>query len=124
MYSLTSYVLLQEFIFPEPSFGNVHLLKADISDGFYGIPIRTLDASKLDLAFPEIRTSKPFFTIPLVLPMGMTTSPPCFFAEIKTVANLVTKALGAFAPALTHLLEDHTDSAPPAEPHAGNAAAD
>ena len=44
--------LLCEIVFTESALGPVYLLKADVSDGFYRIGLRSEDAPKLSLIFP------------------------------------------------------------------------
>ena len=45
--------LLREIVFADPALVPVYILKADVSDGFYGIGIRPEDAPKIGLIFPS-----------------------------------------------------------------------
>ena len=45
--------ILQEILIANPAFGPVHLIKLDISDGFYRIALNVNDIPKLGVAFPS-----------------------------------------------------------------------
>ena len=47
--------LIHEIVYADPALGYVYLLKADVSDGFYCIGLRTTDAPKLGLIFPSCK---------------------------------------------------------------------
>jgi hypothetical protein len=70
--------ILHEILFANPAHGPVHMIKLDISDGFYRISLKIDDILKLGVVFPTLPGDKPLITFPLVLPMGWTNSPPVF----------------------------------------------
>ena len=45
--------LLREIVYADPKLGPVHMIKADVSNGFYRIGLRPSDAAKLGLVFPS-----------------------------------------------------------------------
>ena len=47
--------LIREVVIDDPSLGPVHLLKVDVSDGFYRIGLRPTEAPKLEIIFPSER---------------------------------------------------------------------
>ena len=44
---------IREIVISEPTLGPVHVLKADVIDGFYRIGWCTMDDPKLELVFPS-----------------------------------------------------------------------
>ena len=44
--------LIREVVIDDPSLGLVHLLKMDVSDGFYRIVLHRTDTLKLGIIFP------------------------------------------------------------------------
>ncbi len=68
--------ILLEILFANPSHGLVHMIKLDISDGFYQIDLNIDDIPKLGVVFPTLPGDKPLIAFPLVLPIGWTDSPP------------------------------------------------
>jgi hypothetical protein len=60
--------ILREILLVNPAFGPVHLIKLDISDGFYRIALAVDNMPKLGVAFPSANDADQAF--PLVLPMG------------------------------------------------------
>ena len=70
--------LLREIVYANPKLGPVHMIKADVSDGFYRIGLRPSDAAKLGLVFPSEAGNKYLVAILLTLPMGWKNSPPIF----------------------------------------------
>ena len=105
--------VLREIVYADPRYGPVHLMKADVSDGFYRIPLRPKDAPKLALVFPPIGTAEPLVAIPLVLPMGWTNSPPFFCAASETIADLANAALVDHRPARPHNLDGRAEGGRP-----------
>ena len=51
--------LLREMVFADPALGPIYILKANMSDGFYGIGVRPEDAPKLGLIFPSGADEEP-----------------------------------------------------------------
>ena len=86
--------ILREILLANPQHGPVHLIKADLSDGFYRGDLAPRDCPKLGVAFPT-RSSQdePLVAIPLVLPMGWTESPPAFCALTETIADIANDRL-------------------------------
>ena len=78
-----------------PKFGPVHMLKNDMSDGFYRIGITSSGSLKLAVILPAnlIPGQPQLVALPLVLPMGWTDSPPWFCAYTETVADLTNEDL-------------------------------
>ena len=68
--------LLREIVYADPKLGLVHMIKADVSDGFYRIGLRPSHAAKLGLVFPSKAGEEDLVAIPLTLPMGWKNSPP------------------------------------------------
>ena len=111
--------ILREILLANPAFGPVHLIKLDISDGFYRIALAVDDIPKLGVAFPTANGADPLVAFPLVLPMGWKNSPPIFSTATETIADLANARLRAFTPPLPHHLDDMAEliaSQPPALP--------
>ena len=79
---------LRELLLANPAFGPVHMLKLDISDGYYRINLNPSDIPKLGVIFPTAETDEPLVALPLVLPMGWKNSPPSFCAATETIADI------------------------------------
>ncbi len=80
--------ILCEILFANPAHGPVHMIKLDISDGFYRIGLNIDDIPKLGVVFPTLPGDKPLTAFPLVLPMGWTNSPPILSTATYTVADI------------------------------------
>jgi hypothetical protein len=80
--------ILHEIFFANPAHGPVHMIKLDISDGFYRIGLNIDDISKLGVVFPTLPGNKPLIAFPLVVPMGWTNSPPIFSTATETIADI------------------------------------
>ena len=74
--------------------GPVLLLKTDLADGFYQIPLTPSGALKLVVPFPT-EDGEPLLAILTRLPMGWTESPPAFLSVTETIADLVNEKLAA-----------------------------
>jgi hypothetical protein len=86
-------------------FGPIYLIKIDLADGFYRIPLHTTDLQNLAVAFPHSPTEPPLVAFPLALPMGWVLSPPYFCAFTETVADLANQHLHwQTQPAMPHRL--------------------
>ena len=66
---------LQELLLSDPKQGPRHMLKLDISDGFYQVNLAPGDIPKLGVIFPSRPGSDPQVALPLVLPMGWKNPP-------------------------------------------------
>jgi hypothetical protein len=87
--------ILQEILFANPAHGLVHMIKLDISDGFYRIGLNIDDIPKLGVDFPMLPGDKPLIAFPLVLPMGWTNSPPFFSTATETIADIANAQLSS-----------------------------
>ena len=63
-------LLLREIVYTDPKLGPVHMIKSNVSDGFYRIGLRPSDAAKLGLVFPCEDGDKDLVAILLTLFMG------------------------------------------------------
>ena len=62
--------MLREIVYADPKLVPVHMIKANVSDGFYRVGLRPSDAAKLGLVFPSEAGEEHLVAIPLTLPMG------------------------------------------------------
>ena len=111
--------ILREILLADPALGPVHLIKLDISDGFYRIAVNVDDIPKLGVVFPTPPGAEPLIAFPLVLPMGWTNSPPIFSTATETIADLANMRLRRIAHPLPHHLDALAQSihaTPPAPP--------
>ena len=88
--------ILRQILLADPSKGPVHMLKLDVSDGFYRIWLRLEDIPKLGVVFPSAPGEAPLVALPLVLPMGWKNSPPAFCTATETVADIANRQLRHF----------------------------
>ena len=110
--------ILREILMANPAMGPVHLMKIDISDGFYRIGVNVEDIPKLGVVFPTKPGQEPLVAFPLVLPMGWKNSPPIFTTGTETIADLANQRLKSLQPALPHHLDHLADTIPsPVPPH-------
>ena len=101
--------ILREILIANPNFGDVKLIKLDISDGFYRVGLKVDDIPKLGVAFPSRPHQEKLVALPLVLPMGWKNSPPIFSAATETSADLANRNLAKNIPAKPHHLDDAAD---------------
>ena len=80
--------LLREILLADPRHGPVHMMKVDLSDGFYRICLNINDIPKLGIVFPSKVPGEQLIAFPLVLPMGWKNSPPIFSSFTETSADL------------------------------------
>ena len=110
--------LLREILMADPKLGPVHLMKIDISDGFYRINLNIDDIPKLGVVFPTAPGDEPLVALPLVLPMGWKNSPPIFTTATETIADLANQRLQSHQLAQPHHLDTLAESIPsPIPPH-------
>ena len=76
-----------------PEFGPVHMMKNDMSDGFYRIRLSSSGSLKLAVCLPEFPGLPKLVALPVVIPMGWTESPPWFCAFTETIADLTNMDL-------------------------------
>ena len=101
--------LLRGIVYADTKLGPVHMIKANVSDGFYRIGLRQSNATKLGLVFPSEAGEEDLIAIPLTLPMGWKNLPPIFCTATETVADLSNEALRAHAPMLPHKLDKRAE---------------
>jgi hypothetical protein len=75
------------------AYGPVYLIKVDLADGFYRVPLAASDLPSLAVAFPNAPSEPPLVALPLALPMGWVLSPPYFCAFTESVADLANQSL-------------------------------
>ena len=108
--------ILREILLSNPEHGPVHLIKVDISDGFYRVDLNIDDIPKLGLIFPTEHGEEPLVAFPLVLPMGWKNSPPIFSTATETIADLANQRLLSNIDPLHHPLDDLAHSIPSPSP--------
>ncbi len=95
-----------------PEHGPCYLIKIDLSDGFYRVPVRSEDVPTLGVVLPsEQPTENPWIAFPLVLPMGWRESPPHFTSLTETITDLANQWIDVWDPPL-HPLEAAASSPP------------
>jgi hypothetical protein len=94
-----------------PAYGPVHLLKVDISDGFYRVGLTPDQAPGLAVLLPRETDEEQLVGVPFVLPMGWVESPPFFCVATETAADLAN-ARSRRPTAPSHRLEDIADTPP------------
>ena len=97
--------ILREVLLANPTHGPVHLIKVDLSDGFYRVDVNIDDIPKLGVVFPTTPGTTPLVAFPLVLPMGWTNSPPIFSTATETIADLANHRLRLHLPTPPHPLD-------------------
>lgn len=108
--------ILREILLADPIHGPVHLIKIDISDGFYRIALNIDDIPKLGVVFPTLPGEEQLVAFPLVLPMGWTNSPPIFSTATETIADLANKRLTSNTTMAPHHLDELAQSIPSPSP--------
>jgi hypothetical protein len=112
----TLHRLLQRLVDADPRYGPTHLIKVDISDGFYRIHLNPTDAPVLGVAFPQAPDGTKLVAIPLTLPMGWVLSPPYFTAATETIADMANAALKLNHIPGPHRLDSIADAPTTADP--------
>ena len=82
---------LRKNLLADPKHGPVYILKADVADGFYRLHLNINGIQKLAVVFPSPDGVHHYIALPLVLPMGWTSSPPVFSAVTETIADLANR---------------------------------
>lgn len=95
----------------DESLGPVYMLKLDVSDGFYRVPLRAADIPGLGIALPSAPGEPRLIAFPLTLPMGWTESPPTFCTTTETVVDLANTYMGHWDPPV-YPLETVADTRP------------
>ena len=107
--------ILYRIVTADPAEGPVYLMKLDLADGFYRVPLRDSDIPLLGVAFPVAPGEPPLVAMPLVLPMGWTESPPYFCSATETIADLANDVAHSTWSPPPHPLEAAAATAPVAE---------
>ncbi len=103
--------ILQRLAYANPKFGPVHLLKFDLSDGYYRIRLSPEAALELAVIIPSEVQGRNYVGIPLSLPMGWNQSPPYFCAFTETMVDLANQALRQHeVPTPPHTIEQTSQS--------------
>ncbi len=108
--------ILREILLPNPVHGPTHLIKIDISDGFYQIALNINKIPKLGVVFPTLLGDEQLVAFPLVLPMGWSNSPPIFSTATETFADLANRRLRSNSKVGPHHLDDLAQSIPSSPP--------
>jgi hypothetical protein len=85
--------ILREILLANPKYGPVHMMKVDLSDGFYRVGLCVEDIPKLGVVFPTLPGEPSLVALPLVLPMGWKNSPPIFSTVTETIADIANTRL-------------------------------
>ncbi|MGH7974557.1 MAG: hypothetical protein ACREBR_03440 [bacterium] len=93
--------------------GPVHLMKLDLSDGFYRVDLNADDVLALGVALPKLNDEEPLVAFPLVLPMGWLDSPPYFSAVTETIADVTNMRLRQGISPPTHHRHDAISNTKP-----------
>ena len=98
--------LLRELLLADPNHSIPHMMKIDIADGFYRIPLNINNIPKLGSLFPVREREEPLVTFPLVLPMGWVNSPPAFCVATETSADIANAFIWSREEPKSHPLDD------------------
>jgi hypothetical protein len=85
----------------DPSYGPVYILKLDLADGFYRVPLSPGATPALGVVLPG---PDALIALPLVLPMGWSESPPLFCAVTETIVDIANGLFSYWSPP-SHPLE-------------------
>jgi len=75
--------ILQEILLADPVHGPTHLIKIDISDGFYQIALNINNIPKLGVVFPTLPEDEQLVAFPLVFLWGGPTAQPSSQQQLK-----------------------------------------
>ena len=113
--------ILQQIYSAKPRYGPIFLLKIDLSDGFYRVPLSADHVPRLGVILPPPSAgSDDLIAFPLTLPMGWTESPAQFTSFTETVADLANQLMTTVAwDPPPHPLEGLASTAPSSDdsPH-------
>jgi len=94
--------ILQTIFFADKRWGPVHLMKGDISDGFYQAWLLWQDILKLAVVMPRRNGEEPLIALPFGFPMGWVNAPPFFCSLTETAADLANNAILRNVPQQPH----------------------
>ena len=112
--------ILEAIVTAHPKYGPVHMMKVDISDGFYRIWLNLQDCPRLAVSVPPLEGTEPLLAVPMVLPMGWTESPPYFCSATETVADLANHRVTMGWNPMPHHLDQVADTVPAPEAESAN----
>jgi len=102
--------ILENVMYTNPHFGPVKMIKIDLADGYYRVPI---SACSLRALAVNLLTSfqEALIALPLMFPMCWLVSPPYFCMCTETITDITNKQLEGQGPSWSklHLLEASTD---------------
>ena len=109
--------ILQQLTYADPAHGPTYLMKLDMSDGYYRVPMSGRGAQQLGVVLPILHSGEPLIAFPITLPMGWTDSPPYFCAFTETIVDVCNDAIHANQfPPTVHPMEQLADQHPAAPP--------
>jgi len=68
--------ILQHLVYANPAYGLVQLMKINLADGYYWIPVASTGIPQLGLIMSTRIGQEPLIAFPVTLPMGWNESPP------------------------------------------------
>ena len=101
--------ILQHIVYVNLKFGPVQLIKIDLANGYYHIPVSSTGAQQLGMIMPTEPGQEPLIAFPLTLPMGQNKSPPYFCAFTETAADVCNQQLQAVTPDPQFLKQHHLE---------------
>lgn len=110
--------VIRKIVLANPRYGAVHLMKGDLSDGFYRLWLTRAASLQLGVTFPHLPGEPPLVAIPLALPMGWKNSPPIFCSATETIADVTNARLLRNFLEPPHPLERLADTPPATNPPA------
>ena len=94
-----------EVVIVDSSLVPLYVLKDDINDGFYCLPLSPVGMPKLGLVFPSADNIDDLVALPLILPMVWNNSPPILCTATVMAAYLENSDLNYNQPSFTHKLD-------------------
>ena len=80
--------VLQKVVHANPAFSPVEIIKLDLADGYYRIPVSSSGVQQLGIILPPMMAKQPLIAFPLALPKGWSESLPLFCMFMEMVANI------------------------------------
>ena len=80
--------VLHRIYYASRRYGPPFVIKVDLADGFYRVPLLPADMPALACAFPNRPDEPLLVAIPLLLPMGWVASPPLFCSLTETITDI------------------------------------